>query len=130
MAIKHAVRYTIAIGGVEYSFTDDQSAGEEHNLSEAIADMETDAAVPGFSADVSTMKSIIMASDVAMTVKTNSDSVPDDTFVLVANQPIFWSLGLIGATNPITVDIITGLFITTADGAGTLTIKLLQDPTP
>jgi hypothetical protein len=61
------------------------------------------------------------------TVKTNSSGTPDDTITLLADKPLFWDTQILateGTACPLTVDVTTGLFITTT-AIGTLTIACL-----
>ena len=60
------------------------------------------------------VQSLMMWSDQAVTVKTNSSSAPAQTISLVANQMLLFGVG-IGLTNPFTTDV-TALFVTNAGG--------------
>lgn len=105
------------------------TGGLENNLSESIPDESADLAV-GWNVDQSEIQSLYISSDQDVTIKTNSDSVPDDTFALKANQPIAWAVDDVGAC-PITADVTAGLFVTNASGApAALEIYCLVDPTP
>ena len=82
-----------------------------------------------FTLDYSACKFFSIVSDVAMTIETNNGTTPDDTLVLVADEPYIWAEGMLG-TFLIGTDI-TSLFVTTGSvGVGTLTIEALEDPTP
>jgi hypothetical protein len=62
-----------------------------------------------------------------MTIKTNSDSAPDQSIVMTAGQVIPWyNTG--GTDNPLTDDV-TKIYVTSTPG-GQLTILYGQDPTP
>lgn len=71
--------------------------------------------------------SLLLSSDVAMTLETNSGSAPDDTINLAANQPLEWHDDMPYA-NPFTADV-TALYVTNT-AVGTLKIRALYDPTP
>lgn len=129
MSITHAVKNILEYNGTKYEWSSNQSAGQENNLSEAIPDSSTDLEVT-WGADVSAMQAFLMVADGALTVETNSGSSADDTFNLVADTPIHWTTGS-GITNPFTTDVTTNLFVTNSSGSSvTLTIKMIQDPTP
>lgn len=129
MTISHSIKYRYFYNGEEFDYTDTVSAGQENNLSEVVADQETDKAI-NWSADVSSMKSLMIHTTRDVTIKTNSSSTPDQTFTLKANQPLVWSANS-PAVNPLTADVTGGLFVTNSSGEDAkLTIKMLQDPTP
>ena len=129
MAVTHTVKNTLEYNGTKYEWTANQSAGQENNLSESIPDSSTDLEVT-WDADVSAMKSILIVADGALTVETNSGSTPTDTFTLTADTPIHWTTGS-GLTNPVTGDVTTNIFCTNSSGSAvTLTINMVQDPTP
>ena len=88
--------------------------------------------VAPWTADASAMSSFLMISDQDLTDETNSGTVPDDTFTLTDNVPVFWSAGNASTTNPITADVTTNIFVTNASATeeALLTIQSLQDPTP
>ena len=60
------------------------------------------------------VQSLMIWSDQAVTVKTNSSSSPAQTITLLANQMIEYGVG-IGLTNPFTTDV-TALFVSNAGG--------------
>lgn len=83
--------------------------------------------------DISQLKAIIIHSDKAVTLKTNSSGSPDDTIVLQANVPLVWYTGpTIDAAdgNPFDADV-TDFYIANSSGA-TATVKfwVAQDATP
>ena len=82
--------------------------------------------------DVSALQFLVIYSSVELTIKTNSDSAPDDTFTVLAGKPFLWYDGINGegATNPITADV-TAFYISKAD-SGTEVPEILigQDATP
>lgn len=70
--------------------------------------------------DISQMKVFYMVSDVALTVETNSGSVPQETFTLAANKPVTWREG----DSAIFAGDVTGLYLTNASGS-TATLKVM-----
>ena len=74
-----------------------------------------------FTADVSTCVSLCIdwspaSGSSSCTIKTNSSGSPDDTLTILADKPLVWNtqiLATLGTACPLTVDITTGLFITT-----------------
>ncbi len=72
------------------------------------------------------LKSLIIKSAVACTVKTNSSGSPDNTFTIVAGEPFQWRDGD-AFTNPVTAAV-TKVFITTA-ATGAFQMYALHDPT-
>ena len=130
MSFTNQLSHSVTYDNVTYEWSDNQTAGERHDLSESIPDSSTDLSV-NWTADVSEVKSLLIVSNYAVTVETNSGSSPADTFTLVANEPIIWSASQPGSPAcPLTTDV-TGLFITNSSGsAALLTIKMIQDPTP
>ena len=130
MAFTNTCTYSILYNGARYEWSDNQSAGERHDISESVPDSSTDLAIT-WSADVSEVKSLMILSDQALTLETNDGTTPTDTFTLVANEPIIWTAGAPGSPScPLTADV-TALYATNASGsAATLTINMIQDPTP
>lgn len=105
------------------------SGGREQAIDVNIADSTTDDEV-AFTADVSLMQAIYIVSDQAVTIETNSGSTPDDTIVLVADEPVQWNASS-KLTNPITADITTNIFITNASGStARVRIWSLETATP
>ncbi len=99
----------------------------QNNLDVDVADGITDG-LHAFELDYSQLKGFYLVSSQDVTVKTNSDSVPDDTFALLADQPIAWN-ELSGLTNPVGTDI-TALYITNASGStATIQFRTIFDPT-
>ena len=105
--------------------SNEYTAGAESNISESIA-TGTNTLV-AFTADVSQMKTLLLYSDVSMTIKTNSSGSPDATVTLVAGQPLVWN-SINGQTNPFGSTDVTALYATNASTAA-FTLKCLFDPT-
>jgi len=75
------------------------------------------------------IRSMVLFSNVATTVKVNSSSAPDDTINLPAGGQVVWNTNHPEAC-PFTVDV-TKLFITNAGAAAaTVKIRILLDSTP
>ena len=76
------------------------------------------------------VKSFVIYSSQAMTVKTNSSTVPDDTLAIAAGGQLVWNTNDV-AVCPFTADV-TKLFVTNASSttAATLRIRVLLDVTP
>lgn len=71
------------------------------------------------------IKSMVLFSNVAVTLKVNSSSVPDDTIVLPAGGQVVWNTNHPEAC-PFTVDV-TKIFVTNGGtAAATLKIRVLQ----
>ncbi|HEY1188101.1 MAG TPA: hypothetical protein VGE74_10615 [Gemmata sp.] len=59
-----------------------------------------------------TLLEVFISSDVTLTLKTNSSSVPDDTITITAGKPLVWYAGC-GLANPFTADV-TKIYLTNA----------------
>ena len=117
--------------GASFQGTVAVQGGLEVNIDEAIPENSTDLAV-AFVADVSQLKSLFLLSDKALTIKTNSDSAPDNTIVLAAGVPLIWNnqngLALTDTVPAAITADITALYVTNTDAAA-LKIRALLDPT-
>jgi len=89
------------------------------NLDESIPGGSTDLEVT-YALTFANVRSFIMWADRAMTIDTNSSSVPDDTFILVAGQPIVYHLNGAPPNAAILTADITSLFVTLAAGAASV----------
>lgn len=79
--------------------------------------------------DISQLKSIIISSDVALTLKTNSSSSPTDTLAIKAGVPYIWNVDSYD-TCKITADVTSAFLTNATGGAATVTMRGLYDPTP
>ena len=104
-----------------------ETASATISLSETIAGSATTQVFQAI--DVSALKAICIKSTVAATLKTNSSESPDDTIVLVANQPYIWYDGDYN-TCLLTADVVSIHCVVAGATAGTLTIEGVQDATP
>ncbi len=78
--------------------------------------------------DLTKLKIAWLKSSRDMVVKTNSDSVPDDEFILLAGESIGWAYGM--AVQPIFSEDITGsIYVSVAAGdPALLEMEFLVDP--
>lgn len=136
MALTHRVSTTVrSNAGSVSSVTGTFTGTAETNIEETLG-VGTDTAV-AFNVDQSAIKSIALvweptSGSTTCLVETNSGSAADDSLTLVANKPMIWNtdiLATLGTACPITVDITTGIFVTTT-AAGDLSIYCLVDATP
>lgn len=103
-------------------------------VTETIPAASTDLSIPGFAADVSEISMLAMlATGADLSVATNdlSSGSPDDTLSLADGVPLIYS-GEPFETNPLTVDVTSGIYVTNADPTNdsVLDIRMLQDSTP
>lgn len=119
------------VGG-SYSSASVVQAGLRKSVFEALPAAATTELV--FDLDVSEAKMLAIRSDVAVTIKTNSASAPDNTFELDANQSFLWPVGdgalkdSLGAE--VSNDISSLHVVNSGQAAGTLRIDAFVDPTP
>jgi len=128
MAIDVTLTHTLREGGEVTSKSTTYSASLLVELDESIPDATTDQEILA-TIDVTAVKAFFLTSDQAITIETNSATVPDDTIVLVANKPYVWFTGaydafLLGTD-------VTTLYVTNASGAAAaLQMWALVDATP
>lgn len=117
--------------GASFAGTVTVQAGLEVNVDEAIPESASDLEV-AFAADVSQLKSLFLLSDKALTLKTNSDSAPDNTIALAAGVPFVWNhqngVALRDTEDAAISTDIAKLYATGTDAAA-LKIRALLDPT-
>lgn len=115
MSLTHTVlRQYSDTSSVRISKTDTVSGSQEKNIDKSVA-VGTDTLVP-YTLDRSILQSLVISSDVALTIKTNSSGSPTDTIVLTAGQALMWAFATDGLTAcPITANI-TALYVTNAAG--------------
>lgn len=111
--------YKTAAGTVTAK-TSDQTADTESNLDTVVSAGATNFHRT-FSAKFSLLRSFLLYSSKAITVKTNSSGAPDQTFILGDGQAIIWNRDDT-TSNPVTDDI-TDLYFTNA-GASDATVKV------
>ena len=101
------------------------TGSEELNISASIAGNTTNEQ-HALAFTQSLLQSIYISSDQALTLKTNSSSVPQDTLTIAANKPFCWYSGC-GIANPFANNV-TSLFVTNAGStAANLNIKCLTN---
>lgn len=120
---------SVNAGGAIVSKTITQEWGGNQNLDEDIPANQTNLEI-AFELTVAKLKGFYMVSDVNMTVETNNGTTPDDTFTLIANEPVQWDASMSGwcpVATLFSADV-TALFVTNTT-AGTLTVRAIYDPT-
>lgn len=93
MSITHTVTRSYSVNGSPVVTASGTQTGDE--------EVDLDVAVPASATNQeydlawtqSAMKSVMLFSDSAITIKTNSTSVPQDTITLAAGQEIAWQTG-------------------------------------
>ena len=124
----HSIETVHISGTNEVRKTVSKTASGEANLSETIPADSTDLELV-IAIDFSALKMLLIVSNKALTLETNSGSVPDDTITLVADEPLVWWTGS-PHSNPLTADV-TSIFVTEgASDEAILDIRTLQDATP
>ena|SRR5688572_29899204 len=112
--------------------TVDLQGGAELNLDELIPAGSNPLAII-FAMDVSQLKLLYLVSDKDITVKTNSNAVPVNTFTLAAGVPFVWGAG--GAAlrdtggNLVNTDITSLQVVNAGEDDATLQVRSLYDPT-
>lgn len=102
--------------------------GGHPHVDESIADATTDQLV-SCAFTLAQLKVFALISTRALTVKTNSSSVPQETLSIAANSPFLYIPGS-GVASPFAGDV-TALYVSNASGgAATLKIRGLVDATP
>lgn len=79
--------------------------------------------------DVSAIKGIVLYSDRALTVKTNSASTPDNTIVLKAGVPYVWTTDSYDSLL-LTADITSLHLVNASGGTAAFQMAAVVDPTP
>jgi hypothetical protein len=106
------------------TYTADGESQYDGTIATGVTHGEIDIAV-----DVSAIKSMVMYSTQALTVKTNSTSAPDDTISLAASKQLVWTIDRLEAC-PLTADV-TKFYVTNASGSSaTVKFRFLVDVTP
>jgi hypothetical protein len=129
MALTHRVSTSVRTNaGTVTTHAYTLSGTHEYNLEIEDKAIGTDTA-QDFTADVSTIVSLVISATTAMTLETNSNTgAGGDVLTLVANEPIVWNTTIedtLGTACPLTLDV-TSLFITNA-AEGDLSIYILYN---
>lgn len=127
MSVDYTFTKTLFDGASNISKSVSISSGQDIRISEAYTGAVTNT-LTAFAATIAKIKVFYMVADVACTVKTNSSGSPQETFTLVANQPIHWDNTDGSLIASLFAGNITALYVTTTADT-TLTIRCLVDPT-
>lgn len=130
MSVVHAFTHQWEQGNNSVSKRISITADAEKNVSISVPDSSTDLQVE-LALDVSALKSILIATDQDITVETNDGSSADDSFTILANNPLVWNTSC-PLPNPFASAVdVTDLYITNASGsAAAVEIRTLVDATP
>lgn len=128
MSYTHSLTEIVDPGGTPISATNSFSGSSHVQVSETVTTGQTDVQI-NVALDVSAIKSIIIKSDKAVTLETNSGSAAANTINLLANVPYIWNTNSYN-TCLLTTDV-TAIFITNASGStATITLDAILDATP
>lgn len=130
MTVSAAITEIVSIDGGRRQATKSIANGRRITYAETIAGEATNVLV-ACNLDVSAMHLLFIKASGALTLKTNSSSVPDDTLAVPASNDgsILWYTGC-GKANPLTEDV-TALYVTNAAETDVvLEIEVVDDPTP
>ena len=124
MAITHqlAESYKGAGGVVVTSTTRSFSADSEANIDEAVLGVAT--TLVALKVTKSQIVSLLLYSDKALTIKTNSSTSPTDTIVLTAGVPKIWNTDHVAADLPITADVTVGFYLVNSASGVTANFKM------
>ena len=132
MSITHTLTLTCNDGGEVITKNIAVTAGSAIVIDETIPTPSTNLSV-ALAFVRAKLQSIYILSDKALTLYTNDlgSGSPQDTFVLVANEPVVWRLGDPAfAVADIFAGNVTSLYVTNASGAeAVLRIRGIVDPT-
>jgi len=90
MAVAHVYSLSLSIGGANKVLTTWTVTEELETNYDATVAIGTDVAI-GVALDISQIRGMVIVSDVAATIKTNSSGSPQETFTLVANVPLVFT---------------------------------------
>jgi hypothetical protein len=135
MAVSIEVSLGATVGNTTVNGTKAYSADTRIQLDKvAINNGSTNKLVTLAGVDVSEMKALVILATQDMTLYTNDlgTGAPDDTLALKAGVPVIWTTDSLAVhPKPFTVDITSNIYLTNASGSdGTLSIEIIQDPTP
>lgn len=126
MAIASAMSFTAGAGATIISGIQSTASGNTNIDVAIVIPASTTNMHVVIAVDVSTVQSMFLNTDGALTFKTNSSGSPDQTLTFAANKPLVWNTGM-PVVCPLTTDI-TGLYLTNGTGSGvTLSGFILQD---
>lgn len=114
----------ITVTNTTDTYTSDGEVNESFVVPASTTNYEVDVVV-----DVSQIKAMVMYSDLAVTVKTNSTGTATDTIALAAKKQVVWTTDHLEA-KPLTGDV-TKMFVTNANlTAANVVVTCLVDYTP
>lgn len=120
MALTSTISFTAAGGGTTISGVTASASGNNiTQIADTIAASTTHQSF-AIGIDVSTIQSLFIYTDGALTVKTNSTGSPDQTLTFAANQPLVWAYGM-PVTCPLTTDV-TMLYFTNGSSTDAVNI--------
>ena len=131
MSYTHTLNPVYISSGGQVSLPMNQTSGAETNLAEPIPAESTDLVV-AWGQDVSQVKSLLVYSDMDLTVKTYNGASLVSTIALLANVPLVWQTGgyytltNVGFSGDFTQVKVSNGSTTTA---ATLYVRCLYDPT-
>jgi hypothetical protein len=129
--MKHriSINYTSPSGSKTYTDEVEAELNTEVDVEvPALSTVEVDVAI-----DISTVRTLLLASDKTVNVKTNSSGAPQETIGLTAGVPIIVASD--GFTGIVVGDVFAGdvtkLFVVNAgSSAANFSLRVLSDPTP
>ena len=128
MTYTHVVTQQVDPTGEVIRSNKSYSAASKVSVDESVATGQTDKQI-FVAIDVSAVKSIIILSDQAVLLETNSGSTPTNTLSLLAGVPYLWNTDSYD-TFKLTGDV-TSIFITNSSGAAArIQLDAVVDPTP
>jgi hypothetical protein len=106
------------------TYTSDGEVNESFAVAASTTNYEVDIVI-----DVSQIKSMVLYSDQAVTIKTNSTGTATDTIVLAAKKQVVWTVDHL-ESKPLTGDV-TKMYITNSNStAANVVLSCLVDYTP
>lgn len=106
------------------TYTSDGEVNESFAVPASTTNMEVDVVI-----DVSQIKSMVLYSDQAVTIKTNSTGTATDTIALAAKKQVVWTTDHL-ESKPLTGDV-TKMFVTNSNSvAANVVVSCLVDYTP
>ncbi len=129
LGISHQLTLSWARNGESIAKVVTVTANGETNRDVTVPANTTDMRVD-IDLDADKIQSIYILSDLAVTIETNSGTVPGNTLNIAAGKPYIWYLGC-GLVNPITTDVASSIYLTNASTteAASVQIRILEDVT-
>lgn len=128
MSFSATIKESIEIGGETFVFANTYTASARTSVRDTIDTGETVFEI-AVHIDIAELKALFIVSTQTITVKTNSSGDPDDTFEMIAGEPLIWHTASIH-TKPLTVDV-ASVFVANSSGeTATLSFFAITDATP